>query len=79
MNMNVLTIWEADGSITRIPVPVDAVAIEMARYFREEICLPVMLAEVPDSMEYDEEETERGKLYINEWRNFNEKRLSVVK
>lgn len=78
--MNVLTIFEKDGTATRVIVPLDQIAFEIGQYFRKEIGLAAILANVEDDeLVYDEEETERANLYVNEWRNFNNSRLSVVK
>jgi len=78
--MNVLTIWEGDGSVTRIAITVDAIALKVAAYFREDLGMVTMLANVDDeTLPFDDEETERGLMYMNEWRNFSKNKLSVVK
>ena len=77
--MNILTIWEKDGGTTRIRIPVDAIAIDMARYFREEIELLTMLESTDEHLSLEGEEEERATLYLNEWRNFNTNKLSIVK
>lgn len=78
--MNILTIWEDDGQTTRIVIPIDAIAIEMAGYFKNELGLATLLeSQYPYPIKLDEEETERANLYVNEWRNFGGKKLSIVK
>jgi len=76
--MNVLTVKEGYGTVTRIPVPVQAIALEMERFFRETAGLETNLEMNTDIDFEDSLEEERAKLYLNEWRNFGGLTLSIV-
>jgi hypothetical protein len=80
--INILTIWEEDAPPTpdggtRIAIPVDAVAFDMMRYFREDLKLRVQLVRSVENPITDVDELEHGQLYLNEWRTCNPNRLTV--
>lgn len=75
--MNVLTVWESDGTSTRINVPVDDIAYEMATFLRTEIGLYVTVTILDAAIVKDKQETERANRYIDEWREFG-RRLAII-
>jgi hypothetical protein len=50
----------------------------MARYFSEEIGLETLLEQDADSITCDDDEQFRACIYMNEWRNFGGRTLSIV-
>lgn len=76
--MNVLTVWEGDGTSTHINVPVANIAFEIATFLRTEIGLYVTITALDVSIETNKQEAERADRYMNEWRKFGRK-LATVK
>lgn len=77
--MNVVTIWEEDGTKTRLSVGADNIAFEVATFYRKIIKLNVLLESGTEPIVVeDEAEIKRADRYMNEWRLFG-KSLGTVK
>ena len=77
--MILLTVMEGNGVITRVPVGVDAIAIQMAMYFQDDIGLEVELDKVenPIAIAIDEQERQRAEYLKSEWRCFGNPLMAV--
>lgn len=75
--MEILTIIEKDGTKTRVPVELEAIANEIANYFKDDIGLVVERIRTNRNIILDNNEKERADKYITEWRSFG-RNLSIV-
>lgn len=75
--MEILTIIEKDGTKTRVPVELEAIANEIANYFKDDIELVVERIRTNRNIILDDNEKERADKYITEWRSFG-RNLSIV-
>jgi len=75
--MEILTIIEKDGTKTRVPVELEAIANEIANYFKDDIELVVERIKANRNIIIDENEKERAEKYITEWRSFG-RNLRIV-
>ena len=77
--MILLTVTEGNGVMTRVSVGVDAIAIQMAMYFQDEIGLEVELDRVENSIAIalDEQEEQRAEYLKSEWRCFGNPLMAV--
>lgn len=76
--MNILTLTERNGTTTRIPIGVDAIALEMADFFKYAIELDVALDEAENLDDVSELEKTRADYLMKEWREHSNP-LTVVK
>jgi len=69
--MNLLTLIEGDGTKTRLSIGVDAIAFQMAVFFRKRNGMAAILETVEELVVTDREEAARANLYMHEWRSFD--------
>jgi hypothetical protein len=68
--MILLTVTEGNGVITRVPVGVNAIALQMSIYFQDEAGLEVELDNVENFIVTDDQEEQRANYLRSEWRCF---------
>jgi hypothetical protein len=69
--MNLLTLIEGDGTKTRLSIGVDAIAFQMATFFRKRTGMAAILEAVEEPVITNVEEAARANLYMLEWRSFD--------
>ena len=75
--MILLTVTEGNGVMTRVPVGVNAIALQMAIYFQDEAGLEVELDNVETFTVTDDQEEQRANYLRSEWRCFGNPLMAV--